>query len=314
MMISLRRLLASILGTALAASLVACGTEDSGDGPAAADNAAFPVTVDHAFGSVTIEKKPERIVDLTYGSALEPFLAVSEAPVAATSIGDLSANLPWLGDRVTWPMDEDLKSDPEKVASLDPDLIIINEVDEADWRKFQDIAPTLSVKSEADRSSWHTFLPVVATVTGHAGDVEQIEKAYLDRVREFQDSNRGVDTLTYNSGALTKGFIYAGNNVFQDLGISLEEGQKGKKNGDSISDENISLLRGDILVIFDPAGKRAELESRPAFRELPAVTSDAVIWQDKPMGYALSGAPGPVSLDWLIDRITPQVQAALHAK
>lgn len=309
----LRRLSALILGAAVAVSLAACSSDDSNDTTEAGGDAAFPVTVDHAYGSETIKKKPERIVDLTYGSALEPFLALDESPVAANSIGDLS-NLPWLGDRVTWPMEEGLKEDPEKVASLDPDLIIVNEVDKADWGKLEDIAPTLSIKTEKDRSTWHTFLPVVAAVTGNSDKVESIEKSYTNRVKDFQAAHEGVDRLTYNSAAMTRGFIYAGNNVFQDLGIKLEDGQKSKKNGDSISDENISLLQGDILVIFDPGNQRSELEGKPAFEALPAVKNETLIWQDKPMGFALSNAPGILSLGWLMDKIAPQVQAAIDAK
>ncbi|WP_161972228.1 ABC transporter substrate-binding protein [Corynebacterium neomassiliense] len=308
----LRRLSALILGTAVAVSLAACGSEGADDIAEVSDGAAFPVTLDHAYGTERIDEKPERIVDLTYGSALEPFIALGEAPVAANSIGDLS-NLPWLGNRVSWPMEEGLREDTEKVASLDPDLIIVNDIDKADWEKLENISPTLVIRTEDDKSTWHTFLPVVAAATGNKDKVEAIEKSYNDQVRSFQEEHVGVNELTYNSGAMTRGFIYAGNNVFQDIGIEMESGQKSKENGDSISDENISLLQGDILVIFDPLGKRSELEGKPAFNALPAVKNDSVIWQDKPMGFALSTAPGPLSLKWLTDKIAPQVQSAIVA-
>lgn len=299
------------LAAAVMFSSTACGSQSSGNSVEEGGRSNFPVTVEHAYGAETIDEKPERILDLTYGSALEPFLALDEAPISANAIGDLEKNVPWLADRVTWPMVEGLRDNLENVASLDPDLIIINEVDRTDWERLENVAPTLSIKDESDRSTWHTFLPIVAAITGNSDKVDEIESSYADQVNQFKEDFVGADELTYNSAALTRGFVYSRNNVLQDLGLKLEEGQQSKEG--SISDENISLLRGDMLIIFDPMNQRSEIEGRVDFESLPAVKNGALIWQDKPMGFALSTAPGPLSLAWLVDKIAPQVRAAIEA-
>ena len=91
---SRRQLLAGLSALALAPALVACG-EDSGGQPADAapdaeksEKGAFPVTLEHKYGSTTLEKAPARVVcvGLTEQDAL---LALGIVPLAVTK---------WFGD------------------------------------------------------------------------------------------------------------------------------------------------------------------------------------------------------------------------
>ena len=54
------RTLYVIAATAVALSLAACSATPS-DRPAVDADGTFPVTIEHAFGSTTIEAKPERV-------------------------------------------------------------------------------------------------------------------------------------------------------------------------------------------------------------------------------------------------------------
>ncbi len=68
---AVRRLAAAISAVTLGVGLLSgCGSDSvdrpSGDTTAAAAGGAFPVTVEHAFGSTQIPEAPERVVALGY--------------------------------------------------------------------------------------------------------------------------------------------------------------------------------------------------------------------------------------------------------
>jgi ABC-type Fe3+-hydroxamate transport system substrate-binding protein len=115
--------------------LAGCGSSDDGSGgastsEAAADSSAFPVTINHKYGSTTIESKPERVVvaGLREQDAL---LAMGVMPVATTDwFGDHPGSVfPWaedeLGDaKVPVVLTQDDGVQIEKIAAQRPDLII----------------------------------------------------------------------------------------------------------------------------------------------------------------------------------------------
>ena len=89
--------------------------------------AAFPVTIEHAFGSTTIDEEPLRVVSIGF-SDHDALLAFGVEPVAIRQ---------WYGDyEYVWPWAEDALGDLEpalipssdlnfeQIAALDPDLII----------------------------------------------------------------------------------------------------------------------------------------------------------------------------------------------
>src|ERR671910_2078498 len=124
-----------LLAGLVALSLTACGDDDeSSVGPSTAQetaaSGAFPVTIDHKYGSTTIEEAPERVavVGLREQDAL---LALGIVPVATTE---------WYGEHpgaiFPWAKDELGDAEPptvlsyrdgievEKVAATRPDVII----------------------------------------------------------------------------------------------------------------------------------------------------------------------------------------------
>ena len=134
-----RRLLAASIALAVAPVLAACG-EDSGEpnGSTGSDasaseteEGAFPVTIEHKFGSTEITEAPERVVvvGLTDQDAL---LALGVVPVGVTYwYGDkaLGGINPWaeeaLGDAEPPELLDNTNGiDIEAVAALAPDLII----------------------------------------------------------------------------------------------------------------------------------------------------------------------------------------------
>ena len=146
--------LAALLLAIAALVFAGCGSDDEpaadAPAPAAADGGAFPATVEHKFGTTTVEAEPERIaiVGLTEQDTV---LALGYKPIATTE---------WYGEQpyAVWPWAQEALGDAkptvlsvtdgfefEKIAELAPDLIIGTNagIEQEDYDKLSQIAPTI---------------------------------------------------------------------------------------------------------------------------------------------------------------------------
>ncbi|KFG01180.1 iron siderophore-binding protein [Streptomyces scabiei] len=195
---SWRRLAAVLSAATLGVGLLAgCGSDnsDSADKPAAtsdADAGAFPVTVDHFFGSTKIEKAPERVVTVGYTDD-QTVLAFGVKPVGMTDqypnpegkSPDINTQWPWVKDKWGDTKPEvimkngDSGPNLEKIAALRPDLIIAvySEVDQAAYDKLSKIAPTVArTKAEKEPFSapWQDNALQIATALGKADEGQKM--------------------------------------------------------------------------------------------------------------------------------------------
>ncbi|MBT0770758.1 ABC transporter substrate-binding protein [Kineosporia sp. J2-2] len=121
-MFSRRRLLTGAVVTATALVLTACGgSSDSSDDSAktgSSSEASFPITVEHALGTTTIEKKPERVAAMQWANHEVP-LAFGIVPVglAKANFGDADGDgyLSWVKDKL-----DELGGDTEPCCSTRP--------------------------------------------------------------------------------------------------------------------------------------------------------------------------------------------------
>ncbi|MEU9373461.1 iron-siderophore ABC transporter substrate-binding protein [Streptomyces sp. NPDC048255] len=124
------------VAAAAALALAACGggsekkeTEATPSAGADAKSAAFPVTVDHKYGSTTIDKAPTKVVTLGL-SDQDAVLALGVKPVGAVDWfkEDPYGKWPWAkdkwGDTKPAIVGERDEYNIEKIAALKPDLII----------------------------------------------------------------------------------------------------------------------------------------------------------------------------------------------
>lgn len=319
-----RTLPAALLGAVLALGMAACSSDDSDDnatdatGTTAAESTSWPVTVDHTLGSSTIEEKPERIVVL-HEAGIDPVLSLGLEPVAMFEIQGGEENMPWLEGKIDWPEDAALTADrtanPEAIASYDPDLVIVGDVyvDDAKYRELEKIAPTLVYDWPADGPAWQPILDGVAEATGLQDKATEVKEKYDDRIAEIRDEFPGIDKLTYNSAMFNQGqLVYSTNSMFEDLGMVQAETQQAAGARGTVSLERLDELDGDVLVIYDPAGEKSQLDGNAQFQNLESVKNGSLIWQNMALGYAVTTASGPMSLDWAVEQITPELTAAVQ--
>jgi iron complex transport system substrate-binding protein len=106
-------------------SLAACADSEE-PGPAApAEAGAFPVTIEHKYGTTEIERAPKRVVTVGLNEQ-DAFMALGTVPVGVTD---------WMGF--------------EKIAALRPDLIVAlySDLKKPDYEKLSQIAPVVAPPS-----------------------------------------------------------------------------------------------------------------------------------------------------------------------
>lgn len=167
----------------LAATLLlpACAANGSDGAATGGRDGAFPVTIEHTFGSTEITEEPQRVLSLGYQEH-DPVLALGVTPIAVRY---------WFGDEsdviFPWAEDEAGGADPEilnmpndinfeRIAALKPDLIlgVYSGMTVRDYELLSQIAPTVA---QTDRyidtalpgrsTPWRWARPSAAR-TGHA--------------------------------------------------------------------------------------------------------------------------------------------------
>lgn len=293
----------------------------------------FPVTVRHSLGETIIGAPPKRIVSL--GLNDQDFLyALGIAPVGVRE---------WWGRKpyATWPWAENRRRelgakpavavgraiDPEWVLALDPDLIVATygDLDAATYRKLSRIAPVV-VAPEGYRpwsAPWEAQLRLLDLVT--SGTTEKAE-AIISKLREkeaglrhlhpqFQgktaslaDMRDGQFTLWSRESAIGR--------FLQGLGFAFPERLEVLSDDAGwirLSFEQTDLM--DLDLIIWPNGRRAEIESVTAYRNLRLFREGRSVWlnPDGDLAAAL-WFQSPLSIDFALDRIAPLLSQTLPEK
>ncbi|OLT51890.1 hypothetical protein BJF89_05380 [Corynebacterium sp. CNJ-954] len=330
-------------GTAIAATLVsaglvlsACGGDDndnaasdsSSDSAAnstsassSSSDAAFPVTVIGAYGDVTVEEKPENIVVVSSYRSVDSLAALGEKPVFGYSSSggeeDFLKASPWMeglySEFDATMIDADWKPDPEAVSLADPDLIILDSVDEDIYDKLSEIAPTYAPK-DINSVTWQQNITTLGTLVGKEDKAEDVIAETEAQLADTREQLSNLQGATYNE------FLVGG-----DSTVSLfppEDGQllhilgmenTGTKQDDfkKVSFENISELNADVFIErggqYSTEEDRQKLEGHPGYGELPAVKNDAVLVVDTDIANAI-GAVRPAALEWVLPKIMPQLK------
>ncbi|MBW0114776.1 ABC transporter substrate-binding protein [Pseudonocardia abyssalis] len=330
-----RRRLTSLVAGMLGAALVLSGC--GGGAPATDAPAAAPagdaVTIATAYGDITLDDKPERIVALS-SRHVELLNLLDEQPVAwadyLTTAEEVPLYYPWLDGGLGSDPDPNLFTadylpSAEAIAALQPDLILttIWQTDEATYEQLSQIAPTYVGTEQGTNTSWQDDLTSLAALTRH--DAAVVAEAQAEYDATFAAAAAKLPNLqgkTFYIAALGEGdqlwLTEYGAAPVMALGMTAGEGQPltaaEAPDAPKFSLENADQLTADVVFIAtehrDPSGAfRAALEADPRVAALPAAQNGALFYLDSTQWGAVNGGSS-ASEEWWLDQILPALQQA----
>lgn len=235
-----------------------------------AEAGVFPRTVKHANGTTEIEKKPERVVVLDTGE-LDDVLSLGIKPVGMVTTEGANPVPSYLEDQVegveTVGTIQEL--DLEKIASLEPDLILGSQL-RADklYDELDSIAPT--VFSIRPGFPWKENFRLVGEAMGMEDETAANLREYAEEAEGLRADVDGDPTISLVRFMPERLRLYANQSL---IGVILSDaGFKRPKNQDvdelavEISPENLDQAEGDYVFYTsygDPGatGEEAALDS-----------------------------------------------------
>lgn len=302
---------AAIAGLVLLVSPLAAAAQD------------YPVTIEHLFGTTTINEQPQRVVSLSY-SGHDDILALGVVPIALRYwYGDYPHGVfPWSEDALNGEEPVVLKGDLniEQIAALQPDVImaISSGITEDQYNLLSQIAPV--VASPAEYGDWGTPWQVAdrirGEVLGKSAEAESKITAIEDRIAaiasdhpEWQGMSAAIAFYWNDApGAYTSVDIRS--QFLEKLGFKIPAAIDDVADEGafyiSISNEDISALDADVLIwfgTFDEVSNVALRETLDAYKEgreifTPDLLADA---------FSHSSL---LSLDYAIDELVPLIELA----
>lgn len=291
----------------------------------------FPVTVNTAFGEVTIEEEPQRVVALGWGDA-ETALALGVQPVGASD---------WLafgGDGVgPWAegvYDESpeligtLEPELEKVAALRPDLILdVNSSGEQQrYDALAQIAPVVGVPEGAElyATSWREQVSLVSVALGRADQGEDLIRQVEDRIdqtaAQYPEFGRSTIAVAARTGEGWGAYVSSDGRVqfAEAMGFTnspaIQE-QAGADFSIDVSEERLDLLDADLTVVIPIGVDSSEITEDPLFQRVPSVEDGrVVVFTDRQEDVRLAFSTNTtLSLAYALERVPPMFAHALAA-
>ncbi|MGY1814844.1 iron-siderophore ABC transporter substrate-binding protein [Blastococcus sp. SYSU D00820] len=324
------RLATLATATLLAGGLAACSSSaaDDGDGGSGtASGGSDTITVEHAFGTTTIEGTPERVATVNWANHEVP-LALGVVPVgmAAANFGDDDGDgmLPWvsekleeLGGETPVLFDETDGIDFEAVADTEPDVILAgySGLTEEDYETLSEIAPVIAYPEAPWSTPWREMIEINAAGMGMAEEGEElvasIEQEIADAAAEYPqlEGKRTMFMTHVDTTDLSEVSFYTPFDTraafFEDLGLTTPESvtaasEPGVFNG-SVSAEQVDVFDDvDIIVTYGDQELVAALNADPLLSQIPAVQNGSIVLlPDTPLGTAAN--PTPLAIGWVLD-------------
>jgi iron complex transport system substrate-binding protein len=287
------------------------------------------VTINHAFGTTTIEKKPERVATVNWANHEVP-LALGVVPVgmAAANFGDDDGDglLPWVEERLaelggTAPVlfDETDGIDFEAVADTNPDVILAaySGLTQEDYDTLSMIAPVVPYPENAWGTSWRDMIRYNSMGMGMAAEGEaliaEIERSMTSAAASHPAlSGKTVMFLTHvDTTDLSEVSFYTTHDTrvmfFEDIGLTqapsvAQASAETDKFALTVSAEQSDVFSDvDIIVTYGGEELMNALQGDPVLSQIPAVKNGAIVYLSGsgPLGTAAN--PTPLSINWVLD-------------
>lgn len=314
--------------TGLAAGCAGEAPDPAGTAPGgSAEPGAFPVTLDHAYGSTTVSAPPNRVAVVGLGDA-DVLLALGVVPVlvpawsGSVDDGVGSWARPHLGAAAPIPLaNATTDFDLEPIAAATPDLIVAvnNAIEEDVYRRLSAIAPTvLHAPGQTDWAlPWKDVTTRIGAAVGlparAAAEVREVEELFArTRAENPQFAERTAALVRVLDGGVLRVFSpdSGRGQLLAEMGFQPVAGVRDAF-GDGfyvdVSPENTAQLDGDLLVVDNYEAAQPRLDALPTFSALPVVREGRMIGLDPVASDAVS-MPNSLTIPFVIDELLARIR------
>ena len=333
------------LAAALACSLLAsCATGSATEQVEAqaqtrAEADAFPVTIEHAYGTTTIKEEPTRVATLGW-SDQDHALALGVVPVGATALtwgGNEAGSSDWFdaalaeqGVEAPTRWDDADGAPIEDVAAADPDVILATNsgITEEEYEKLSKIAPVVAYPEAPWTTPWQNSLEMVGQALGRsdlAAEVEADTEAVIDEATAAHPQLEGASLIFgyLTTTDLSTVGIYAPQDprvsFMHDLGMvdapAVAEAIKPGQFYGTVSAERASELESDVFLTWSESpGDMKTFADHDLIGQIPAVEAGHFhAEEDKHVSLAVTN-PTPISIPYVIEHFVPEVAQAIEGE
>jgi iron complex transport system substrate-binding protein len=321
-----------LLTLALAAALLAgCGSDegsDAGGSAASTAGAGFPATLQHKYGSTTIEKPPERVVVVGLREQ-DTLLALGIKPVAATKFFDgTGAIRSWArpklgGAKPPVELDPTDGIQIERVAAQRPDLIIgmYSAMTKDEYAKLSKVAPTVAQpKGKPDYGEdWAAETVQVGRAVGKEERARALVREGEASIAEAKREHPEFAGKTAAVAAPFQGYFVYGSSdprprLLAGLGFELPKEIDPivkDRYGGQLSAERLDILDVGALVWLADEKAAGKIRDDRVYRKLAVGREgrDVYIGPDD-MLYNATSAVTVLNLQPILDRFVPRLAAA----
>ncbi|WP_033339637.1 iron-siderophore ABC transporter substrate-binding protein [Catenuloplanes japonicus] len=328
----MRQTVIRLAATGLLLALAACGGASEESEAPTASSGAFPVSIEHKYGSTTIPAEPKRVVAVGLVEQ-DALLALGVVPVATTEwFGKKPGAIwPWAQDELGSATPPEVLTDTdgiqvEKVAALRPDLIIgiYSGMTAEEYATLSKIAPVVAApKGSIDYGvSWQDLTRSVGKAVGRSAQTEEIIKGVEDRFAAERAAHPEFAGASGMMATTWEGYYVYGpddprGRLLADLGFTTPAGLAdvtGTEFGANLSKERTDLLDvGTIVWLVDAYDTdKAKVQSDPLYGKLKVNTEgrDIYLVSEEQVGAATSFI-SVLSLPYLLDNLVPQLALAV---
>ena len=272
---------------AVALSLAACGSDTAPEARATQDveTAAYPVTVDAANGTVTLEQQPTRIVSLS-PTATEMLFAIGAGDQVIAA--EENSNFP--------PEAPDTKlsgfePNVEAIAGYDPDLVIASN-EPGDLESSIEALDVTFLLQPAAMTLDDTYAEIeeLGELTGHVAEAAALMESMRAEIDELQASLPTFDTAPSYFHELDDNYFTATSKtfigrVYGELGLTniADAADKGGSGYPQLSAEYIIDADPDLIFLADTkccGQSAATVAQRAGWDQITAVREGGVVELD----------------------------------
>lgn len=341
--LSRRRLFGSGLALASLIGLSACSTgsrggegENAGGAASSAATDSFPVEVEHALGTTTVETEPKRVVTIGGSNNQDFVAALGVVPVGVATVawgGNDQGSTDWfdrvvsdLGAEKPQQFDEADGTNFTAVAELTPDLIVaVNSgITQEDYDRLSKIAPVVAYPTGPWVSSWQDQQRAVAKALGRSRAGEELVTDAEDLMAQQSEQlgDAAGKTFIYGDTSQKLGFHGPGDarcRFFREIGLTVapvvEKNIPGEEFWREWPEERADELESDLYISFAEDRAAAEkFENDPILRSVPAVAAGHTLFTTDKKDVVSTMAPSPLSLPYAVEVYVPAVRDALGSQ